>query len=207
MPKIKNVDYQFSNEEKDGVQIVTLAGTVMKQDWREDSINLTKVESILNESEGPLVIRLNSHGGDVFEGIAIYNSLKDSKRPITVEVTALAASAASLIAMGADEIVMCTGSSMMIHEASTITWGNKHDIKKTLNALETVDESITNIYMEKTGKEKSVINEWLVNETWFTADEAINSGLADNLKKEPSVNNEIFKPMITNKKIKIFGGK
>ncbi|MEQ3600879.1 Clp protease ClpP [Bacillus thuringiensis] len=94
----------------------------------------------------------------------------------------LAASAASIIAMAADEIVMRTGSRMMIHEASTIAYGNKQDIQKTLNALEAYDESIVSIYQQKTGKSREEITDLLEAETWFTAEQAVQEGFADKVE-------------------------
>jgi ATP-dependent Clp protease protease subunit len=101
-----------------------------------------------------------------------------------VEVTSLAASAASIVAMGADEIIMRTGSRMMIHEASTLAWGNKQDIQKTLNALEAYDESIISIYQQRTGKSREEITKLLEAETWFTAEQAVKEGFADKVEFE-----------------------
>ena len=184
MPKLKHVPFQFTNELKDDKQIITLSGSVRKK-WYEDDqcIDEASVHEALNQATTPVIIRLNSPGGDVFEGISIYNLLKDSERDITVEVTGVAASAASIIAMGANRLVMCKGSSLMIHEASTWAIGNMADIQKTLNALETIDSSIISIYVEKTGLDDATLNDYLVNETWFTADEAVEVGFADEVKK------------------------
>lgn len=100
-----------------------------------------------------ITIKLNSPGGDVFEGVEIYNYLKDHPSKVTVEVTGVAASAATFILSAADEAIMNVGTSVMIHEASTFTWGNKQDIQKTLNALETIDDSILSIYSQKQVKQ------------------------------------------------------
>lgn len=227
MSKLKRVTYQFKNELEETRQVVTLSGSVSKESfWDKGEINAKKVSKILAESDLPLTIRLNSPGGDVFEGIEIYNLLKASERHITVEVTALAASAASIIAMGADDIVMLTGANMMIHEASTIAWGTKTDIQKTLNALETIDQSILEIYVNRTGKSSDEIHDWLIQETWMTAQEAVENGFADRLEVEKIesdrvdalamkvANMDISGLSLTgklssqqNKKLKIFGGK
>lgn len=193
MPKLKNVPFQISNEMTENQQVLTLSGTVRKKYWEDDQVVDEKtVREAIAESDIPLVIRLNSPGGDVFEGISIYNLLKNSEREITVEVTALAASAASVIAMGADKLVMCKGSSLMIHEASSWAFGNKSDIQKTLNALETVDKSLIDIYQSKTSLSEEEINDLLTKETWFAAQEAVNKGFADEVKDitEPAVQND-----------------
>jgi ATP-dependent Clp protease, protease subunit len=188
---MKKIKPEITNEVTDGGHVLTLSGRVSKNYWSDDDhINVETVSNELNAVEGNITIRLNSGGGDVFEGIEIYNYLKSLDNHITIEVTALAASAASIIAMAGDEIKMCTGSSMMVHEASTIAWGNKSDIQKVLNSLDTIDDSLVSIYAERTGADKETINSWIEEETWFTADEAIEVGLADG-KREKETNNVI----------------
>src|SRR5699024_5916542 len=120
-------------------------------------------------------------GGDAFEGIEIYNYLKSLKNKVVVEVTSIAASAASIIAMGADEIRMSNGSQLMIHEASTFAVGTKSEMQKTLNALKSMDNSIVDIYHERTGLDKTEILQLMEEETWFTSEEAVKYKFADNV--------------------------
>lgn len=194
LKKLQKIKPEVTNEVTNSGTVLTLSGSVQKTPWYADEdevfINIETVEKYLSGVEGDITIRLNSGGGDVFEGIEVYNYIKGLENHVTIEITALAASAASLIAMGADEIKMHTGSSMMVHEASTIAWGNKSDIQKTLNALETIDDSIVSIYAERTGADVEEINNWVTEETWFTADEAVEVGLADS-KHEKKVDNVI----------------
>ncbi|MGM0122731.1 ATP-dependent Clp endopeptidase, proteolytic subunit ClpP [Enterococcus sp. AZ194] len=185
MTKIKNVPFLFKNEAKDGKHILTLSGAVRKKYWSDDdAIDAKTIRNTLDSVTDDIVIRLNSPGGDVFEGIEIYNYLKDHSSNITVEVTGTAASAATFIVAGADKVIMNTGTSLMIHEASTWTWGNKHDIQKTLNALETIDGSILSIYAEKTGQSEEQLTNWINEEKWFTAQEAVDYGFADEVKSK-----------------------
>lgn len=182
---LKNgMKYQFKNEVKDDTHILTLSGVVAKPDWLDkllevETINAEAIAEALNDVDKDILVRINSGGGDVFEGIEIYNYLKNHSSKITVEITALAASAASIIAMSGDEVVMDTGSTMMIHQASTIAWGDKSELQKAMNALETIDGSLVDIYNERSGIDKAELDDLLVNETWFTADEAVKKGLAD----------------------------
>lgn len=190
----KDIKPKITNEVIDDKLVITLSGSVGEPYWyddnEEDFINESRVKSLVGDSTKDIIIKLNSPGGDVFDGIATYNYLKSLDNHITVEVTALAASAASIIAMAGDEIVMCTGSQLMIHEASTITWGNKADHYKTINALESVDSSLISIYVEKAGIERDIVNDWLSGETWFTAEEAIEHGLADRMRDVSEVEQE-----------------
>lgn len=184
MPKIKDIAFQAENETKDGKHILTLSGSIQKRSWlNTKAIDADLVREALDDVTDDIVIKLNSNGGDVFQGIEIYNYLKDHPSNITVEVTGVAASAATFIVAGASKAIMNTGTSFMIHEASSFAWGNKAELKKVLNALETIDESILSIYESKTGQSKDKLNEWMESEKWFTADEAVEYGFADEVKE------------------------
>lgn len=175
--------YQFKNEAKDSGVILTLSGPIAKPSiFADETINSADIAEVLDDVDKDIIIRLNSPGGDAFEGIEIYNYLKNHPSNITVEITALAASAASIIAMAADETVMCKGASIMVHEASTIAIGNKSEVKKTLNALETIDESIVDVYAEKTNLSRDEIVNLMEEETWFTAQKAVEKGFANRTK-------------------------
>lgn len=206
MTKTKKVPFQFKNEVENGKHVLTLSGNVQKKYWRDDDvINAKDIRESLESVTDDIVIKLNSPGGDVFEGIEIYNYLKDHPSNVTVEVTGVAASAATFITAGANEVIMNVGTSLMIHEASTFTWGNKSDIQKTLNALETIDESILSIYSEKTGQSNEQLEEWMNEEKWFTADEAVEFGFADSVKRDSveSVESEESIEDIINSKVAI----
>ena len=152
---MQRIKPEISNEVTDKGYVLTLSGRVSKNYWEDDdNICVETIDNELKDVEGDITIRLNSGGGDVFEGIEIYNYLKSLDNKVIIEVTALAASAASIIAMAGDEIKMSTGSTMMVHEASTLAWGNKADIQKVLNSLEAIDDSINSIYAERTGADK-----------------------------------------------------
>lgn len=206
MTKTKKVPFQFKNEVKNGKHVLTLSGNVQKKYWRDDDvINAKDIRESLESVTDDIVIKLNSPGGDVFEGIEIYNYLKDHPSNVTVEVTGVAASAATFITAGANEVIMNVGTSLMIHEASTFAWGNKSDIQKTLNALGTIDESILSIYSEKTGQSNEQLEEWMNEEKWFTADEAVEFGFADSVKRDnaESVESEESIEDIINSKVAI----
>ena len=137
MKKIKNnIPYQFVNTSNNDEHVMTISGAIGQGGWFYDATSAEDVRNALNGVKASTIrIKLNSGGGDAFDGIEIYNYLKDLDAHVIVEVTALAASAASIIAMGADEIVMRTGSTLMIHEASTFAYGTKSDIQKTHNCF------------------------------------------------------------------------
>lgn len=215
MPKIKSVPYEFTNETGNNVHTLTLSGSIRKRYWDEDkSIDAELVRDALNGVTEDVVIKLNSNGGDVFEGVEIYNYLKAHPSHITVEVTGVAASAATFIVAGADKAVMNTGTTFMVHEASSFAWGNKSELQKVLNALETIDDSIISIYEAKTGQSKEQLTDWMAEEKWFSAEDAVRFNFADEVKKEQLdvvalVDNAVAKAMETQPKTglnKLFKG-
>jgi ATP-dependent Clp protease, protease subunit len=191
--QMSSVNHQFKAEAVDtsgDTLDLTIYGDI-GESWWYDSTSAKDIEDALKgTTASQIIVHLNSPGGDVFDGIAIYNQLKNHSAKVIVQVDGLAASAASLIAMAADELIMNTGSMLMIHEASTWAWGTKHDIRKTLNALEGIDKSIADIYMTRYKGERSEIDTMITNETWLTASEAVEVGLADRVNEDTADDNE-----------------
>ena len=126
-------------------------------------------------------IRINSPGGDVFEGRAIMAAIKNHKGKTTCYIDSLAASAATSIALACDEVIISQGAFFMIHNASSAVWGDKKAMRDTADLLEKIEGSIVNDYMEKTGAEHQQVIDWMDAETWFSADEAIANGFCDRL--------------------------
>lgn len=136
----------------------------------------------LNAITAPkLAIRINSPGGDVFDGVAIHSALMASKAHVTVHIDGIAASAASFIAMAGDNIIMARNATMMIHEASGLVWGNKRDCKKQMELLDKLDGNIADMYSLQAG---GTAEEWMARmeaETWYTGREALAIGLVDEI--------------------------
>jgi len=125
-----------------------------------------------------LTVRINSGGGYVDEGIAIFNALSNHKGKVTVIVDSLAASSASVIAMAGEERIMRKGSSIMIHDPSTVVWGTADDMEKAVRALETQADNIAGIYADATGEDVEDLRADMKAETWLSADEAVERGFA-----------------------------
>ncbi len=196
---IEDIEHEFKTETIDDKTEITIYGPIGSY-WFMDSTSASDIKRVLKDNDSKeITINLNSGGGDAFDGIAIYNQLKrhakNNGAKIIVNVDGFAASAASIIAMAADELNMNTGTMMMIHEASTFSWGTKKEIKATLNSLEGLDSSIADIYMTRFKGERSEIETFIENETWFTVDEAVAIGLADEkvVREEASDDPEEFK--------------
>jgi ATP-dependent protease ClpP protease subunit len=137
-----------------------------------------------------ITLRLNSPGGEVYDGIAIMNALIDHKAKVTVKVDALAASIASVIAMAGDSVVMGSHSEFMIHDASTIAMGNAADIREIADMLDRVSENIAQVYAERAGGKAEDWRALMLAETWFSADEAVAAGLADKVAPKPQKRGE-----------------
>lgn len=129
-----------------------------------------------------ITLEVNSNGGLVSVGSEIYTALKNYNGHVTAEVTGMAASAASVAIMGADTVKMSPTAQIMIHKALlTRASGNSDDLEKAVNALKSSDQSIINAYVSKTGLSEDEIFEMMKNETFMSANEAIEKGFADEL--------------------------
>lgn len=145
-----------------------------------------------------IIVAINSPGGDVFDSIAIYNALRNHPATITTRVDGVAASAASLIVQAGERRIMMPASQMMIHEAWGIAVGPSSEIRDFAELLERQTDVIANIYAERSGKPADHFRELMAGggDTWFTAEEAIGEGLADELAQpEAKPKNSRKKPV------------
>lgn len=178
--QLKSIPHNFAvaHDEEKNESTLTIYG-IIGDSWWEDSTSAVDVDmALIQAGSNDLVIHLNSPGGDAFDGIAIYNRLKKHEGKVTVHVDGWACSAASVIAMAADELIMGAGSMLMIHEASNIMWGTKNDFRKQAELLEKLEDGIIDIYMMKANIEREEIKTMVDNETWFSANEAVEIGFA-----------------------------
>ena len=166
---------EFHNETNE----IILSG-VVGDGWGDDPITKGGVRKALKSfGNGPITVRINSPGGAADEGIDIFNILRDYPGEVTTINDSLAASAASVIFLAGSKRLMNDGSRVMIHRAMSIAFGNQEEIRKTLQALESYDASLLDIYSQYLlNDDKAAIEAMLSAETWFGVDEAIDSGLA-----------------------------
>jgi ATP-dependent protease ClpP protease subunit len=126
-----------------------------------------------------VTLRLNTPGGEVFDGIAIYNALMAHPAKVNVHIDALAASIGSVIAMAGDTITMSAAATMMIHDGFAMQVGNAADMRKTAEVLDKTSDNLAQIYAARTGTDAAVWRERMLAESWYTADECVELGLAD----------------------------
>ena len=148
--------------------------------WDDSGVTAKRISAALRSLDGAdVVVNINSPGGDVFEGLAIYNLLREYKGHVTVRVLGVAASAASFIAMAADEIQIARAGFFMIHNAWTGLWGNRNDLRETADFLEQIDDTIADIYHVRSGLSMDELKADMDKERWINGRDAIDSGLAD----------------------------
>lgn len=150
-----------------------------------DDVSVIRALDELRDSR-KIHVRLNSPGGDYFMGVSISNALRRHPAKVVVHVDALAASAASVIAMGGDKVIMHPGSLMMVHRAWTIAMGNAPELAKVSETLSKVDDNLTDLYHRKTGLDKAKIKKLVDDETWMSGDEAVQLGFADESDSTPT---------------------
>lgn len=148
----------------------------------------TSAEYVLRQIENSeaeeIHVHINSGGGSAFDGIAICNILKNHKAKVVAHIDGWAASAASIIAMGADEIIMPSNTMMMIHQASTFEYGNAETFEKAAKDLRKIDKAVQASYEKRFVGESSELEKLLKEETWLTAEESKALGFADTISDE-----------------------
>lgn len=182
--------WQFKAEANTaGVGELMLYGDISDRAWWGDEVTPKQFKEDLDALGDitELRIYINSGGGDVFAGQAIYSMLKRHSATKIVYIDGLAASIASVIAMAGDKIIMPTNAMMMIHKCWTIALGNAAEMRKIADDLDKIDESIIAAYVGKTGLDETDIIELMEDETWMTAQDAIDYGFADEIEESKQV--------------------
>ena len=177
--------YEFRNEaEKAELKIYDTIDS-----WGE--VNVQYVNDELQKAGNrPLDIYINSYGGEVFEGFAIYNTLKRYAGYKTVYIDGIAASIASVIALAGDKVIMNKASMFMIHNASGACIGNAEDMKKVVQALEQINEVIKDVYRSKTNLSDEQLTELMDNETFLTANDCLQFGFCDEILDDDQTQEE-----------------
>lgn len=175
----RNIENEFRAEIKEGDARLYIYGDI-GESWWGDSTSASDVKDFLDDFDGDqLHVHINSLGGDVFDGIAIHNQLKNHEAEIIVHIDGIAASAASVIAMAGDKIKMPATAMMMIHQAWTIALGNANDFRKMAEDLDKIGSSLIAAYEPRFVGTTEELKQLLDDETFLTAAEAVSLGLAD----------------------------
>ena len=178
---MKRKFWNWVRNENDESRTLFLNGEISDETWYGDEVTPKMFKEELQDGEGDITVWINSPGGDVFAAAQIYNMLMDYKGNVTVKIDGLAASAASVIAMAGTEVQMSPVAMMMIHNPATIAIGDSSEMKKAIDMLDEVKESIMNAYEIKTGLSRSRISHLMDAESWFNAKKAVELGFADKI--------------------------
>nr|DAL57058.1 MAG TPA_asm: Putative ATP dependent Clp protease [Caudoviricetes sp.] len=158
-----------------------LNGEISDETWFGDEVTPGIFRDELSDGQGDIAVWINSPGGDVFAAAQIYNMLRDYNGKVTVKIDSLAASAASVIAMAGDEILMGPTALMMIHNPMTVVAGSFGEMQKAMDMLDEVKQAIINAYEDKTGMRRGKISSLMDAESWFNAKKAVELGFADGI--------------------------
>ncbi|MCP2232872.1 head maturation protease, ClpP-related [Erwinia aphidicola] len=155
---------------------------VIGADYWGDGVTASRIAGALRSLDGAdVTVNINSPGGDMFEGLAIYNLLREYKGKVTVKVLGLAASAASIIAMAGDEVQIGRGAFLMIHNCWVYAMGNRHDLAQIAADMEPFDKAMGDIYSARSGLSLEDVSAMMDGETYIGGSDAVEKGFADRL--------------------------
>src|SRR5574344_69197 len=180
---------QASEQEE---RVLELYGTIAEESWFDDDVTPQMFRNELFSGKGPITLWINSPGGDCIAASQIYTMLMDYPDEVTVKIDGVAASAASVIAMAGTKVLMAPTALMMIHNPATITMGDHEDMKRAIEMLDEVKESIINAYEIKTGVSRIKLSHLMDAETWMNANKAIELGFADDVLKDEKQSEPTF---------------
>lgn len=171
-----------STAEADEENVISIYDVIGEDWWTGGGFTAKRCAAALRAiGKADVTVKINSPGGDMFEGIAIFNLLREHPAKVRVEVIGLAASAASIIAMAGDEIVMGLGSFMMIHNAWGVVIGNRHDMRTAATLFDGFDAALADIYEARTGEARAELEKLMDAETFMGPSEAVKKGFADSV--------------------------
>lgn len=162
-------------------RILMLNGEISNETWFGDEITPKEFRGELNSGQGKVTVWINSPGGDCFAAAQIYNMLMEYSGPVDVHIDGIAASAASVIAMAGNHVAISPVGMMMIHNPATVSIGDEREMKKAMEMLSEVKESIINAYELKTGLPRKQLSNMMNAESWMNAKKALELGFADSI--------------------------
>lgn len=196
-----NPNSQAATEGDDNV--ISIYDVIGEDMWGDGMTSRRVAGALRRIGQQEVTVNLNSPGGDFFEGVGIYNLLREHPAKVTVKVMGLAASAASVIAMAGDEIQISEVGFMMVHNAWAVAIGNRHDFREAADTLEPFDGAMAGLYATRAGVDKAEAAKWMDAETWFNGQDAIDAGLADSILSSAEISereNENAKSLLTERR-------
>ena len=164
---------------EDATRTLYLEGVIAEESWFADDVTPAMFKEELYSGDGPITLHINSPGGDCIAASQIYTMLMEYPHDVTVQIDGMAASAASVIAMAGTRVQMSPTSMMMIHNPFTMAMGDSEEMRKAIQLLDEVKESIINAYEIKTGQSRTKLSHLMDSETWMNAWKAKELGFCD----------------------------
>ena len=173
--------WNWENQTETAERTLFLNGTIAEESWFDDDVTPQLFKDELESGQGDITVWINSPGGDCIAAAQIYNMLIEYKGNVTIKIDGIAASAASVIAMAGNKVLMSPVSMMMIHNPATGAFGDHTEFSKVIEMLDEVKESIINAYVIRTGLSRTKLAHLMDSETWMNANKAVELGFADDL--------------------------
>ena len=180
-----NKFWAWVQKEDSGERTLYLEGVIAEESWFEDDVTPAAFKADLFAGDGPITLHINSPGGDCIAASQIYTMLMDYPHDVNVRIDGIAASAASVIAMAGTKVSMSPTSLMMLHNPFTVALGDSEEMRKAIQLLDEVKESIINAYEIKTGLSRARLSQMMDSETWMNAVKAKELGFCDEVLYQP----------------------
>jgi len=180
-----NKFWAWVQKEDSGERTLYLEGVIAEESWFEDDVTPAAFKADLFSGSGPITLHINSPGGDCIAASQIYTMLMDYPHDVNVRIDGIAASASSVIAMAGTKVSMSPTSLMMLHNPFTVALGDSEEMRKAIQLLDEVKESIINAYEIKTGLSRARLSQMMDSETWMNAVKAKELGFCDEVLYQP----------------------
>ncbi|EOI3541217.1 head maturation protease, ClpP-related [Cronobacter turicensis] len=186
---------------RDGDNSISIFDVIGADYWGE-GVTASRIAGALRSLNGEdVTVNINSPGGDMFEGLAIYNLLREYDGKVTVKVLGLAASAASVIAMAGDEVQIGRGAFLMIHNCWVYAMGNRHDLAQIATDMAPFDKAMSDIYQARSGLDAATVDKMMDGETYIGGSEAVEKGFADSLLSADEIADDDESPVAALRKL------
>nr|DAI76764.1 MAG TPA: Putative ATP dependent Clp protease [Caudoviricetes sp.] len=176
----------FATDQHEDVLEIVIYGDITSWEWLDSDVSSYTLSKLITETDAAHIrVRINSYGGEVAEGLAIYNALKNHKAQIATVCDGFACSAASVVFMAGDTRLMNPASLLMIHNAWSSASGNAKELRKKADELELISQTTSNIYKAAVNITDEEVETMLDNETWISPEDAVSKGFATGIIEQP----------------------
>ena len=186
---------RIDNKAADEATLYLYGAIVSDNFWGDAIAAIDFVKELASVTAKTIHLRIDSPGGEIFAGQSMAQAIREHPANVIAHIDGLAASAASWVALAADEVLISAGGMVMIHQAQGMAFGNSNDFRETADLLDKLDAVLVSGYVKETGQSENQITDWMAAETWFNADEAVKHGFADRVaSSDKAASNQVCNP-------------